>query len=268
MLEQLIESKNNTKEAANRLGFLSTTFILVAGTCLSGILWSLFAMNLAVGDGEFDLTALLAPVAAVDNKPEPIQKQENQTDKNASDTPTRQANMLRTDEISSIVPDTISVVPNTQKARPVGNFDIGPFDKTGIQRQGSFNENSDGGNSIGQAIKPNVNENNDNEIPDLKKPDTKPKPPRSIGVVNSKATYLPKPAYPLPAKAVGASGAVNVQVTIDESGRVTSAKALSGHSLLLNAAEGAARNARFTPTLLNNQPVKVTGIIIYNFVRN
>ena len=264
MLEQLIESKNNTREAANRLGFLSTTFVLVAGTCLSGILWSLFAMNLAVGDGDFDLTALLAPVAAVDNKPEPVQKQENQTEKNASDTPTRQVNMLRTDEISSIVPDTISVVPNTQRARPVEKFDIGPLDKPGIQRRESFNENSDGA-GIGQSIKPTVENNNETDIPDLKKPT---KVIRTTEIINSKATYLPKPAYPAPAIAVGAGGAVNVQVNIDESGKVISAKAVSGHPLLRAAAENAARNARFSPTYLNKQTVRVTGIIIYNFVRN
>jgi TonB family protein len=86
------------------------------------------------------------------------------------------------------------------------------------------------------------------------------------GVVNGKAISLPKPAYPEEAKAVKASGAVNVQVTIDESGNVIYAKAVSGHELLKPVAEEAARKAQFSPTILSGQPVKVKGVVIYNFV--
>lgn len=92
--------------------------------------------------------------------------------------------------------------------------------------------------------------------------------PKSVskGVVNGNAVSLPKPAYPAAAKAVNASGTVSVQVTIDENGNVISAKAVSGHPLLQAAAVEAARQAKFRPTLLEGQPVKVTGIIVYNFV--
>ena len=86
------------------------------------------------------------------------------------------------------------------------------------------------------------------------------------GVVNGKAQSLPKPEYPPAALAVRASGAVNVQVTIDEGGSVISAAAVSGHPLLRSAAVEAAKQARFSPTLLSGQPVKVTGVIVYNFV--
>ncbi|MEO5858067.1 MAG: energy transducer TonB [Pyrinomonadaceae bacterium] len=78
---------------------------------------------------------------------------------------------------------------------------------------------------------------------------------------------MPKPPYPPTALAVRASGAVSVQVTIDEHGKVISAKAASGHILLRQAAEQAAWKARFTPTKLSNVPVKVTGVIVYNFTR-
>ena len=84
--------------------------------------------------------------------------------------------------------------------------------------------------------------------------------------MNGKATSLPKPAYPAAAKAVRAGGAVSVQVLIGENGSVISASAVSGHPLLRAAAEGAARGARFSPTLLSGQPVKVSGVITYNFV--
>lgn len=88
----------------------------------------------------------------------------------------------------------------------------------------------------------------------------------SGGVVNGKATNLVKPAYPPAAKAVNASGAVNVQVTIGEDGSVIAATAVSGHPLLRAAAVEAATASKFAPTVLSGQPVKITGIIVYNFV--
>ncbi|HEX8843568.1 MAG TPA: energy transducer TonB [Pyrinomonadaceae bacterium] len=90
--------------------------------------------------------------------------------------------------------------------------------------------------------------------------------PISGGVLNGKAISLPKPPYPAIAKAARASGTVMVQVTIDESGKVISARAVSGHPLLQQAAVQAAYQARFTPTQLSGEPVKVTGIVTYNFV--
>ena len=91
---------------------------------------------------------------------------------------------------------------------------------------------------------------------------------KSGGVVNGNAIRLPKPPYPAPAKAVGAKGNVNIQVMIDEAGRVVSAKAVSGHPLLRQVAETAARQATFNPTLLSGKPVKVTGVIVYKFTGN
>jgi TonB family protein len=90
--------------------------------------------------------------------------------------------------------------------------------------------------------------------------------PVAGGVVNGKAINLPKPPYPAAAKAVRASGMVSVQVVIDEDGNVTSATATSGHPLLRAAAEQAARSAKFNPTVLSGQKVKVLGIVTYNFV--
>jgi TonB family protein len=89
--------------------------------------------------------------------------------------------------------------------------------------------------------------------------------PISGGVLNGKATSLPQPPYPPVARAAHASGTVTVQVTVDEAGNVISAHAVSGHPLLQAASVAAARQARFTPTKLSGQPVKVTGVIIYNF---
>ncbi len=93
----------------------------------------------------------------------------------------------------------------------------------------------------------------------------KPRAPISGGVLNGKAISLPAPEYPAIARQAKASGAVAVKVTIDENGAVISADAVSGHPLLRAAAVAAARQARFSPTLLMGEPVKVTGVIVYNF---
>jgi outer membrane biosynthesis protein TonB len=58
---------------------------------------------------------------------------------------------------------------------------------------------------------------------------------------------------------------VNVQVLLDETGKVVSARAVSGSPILSPAAVNAAYQARFSPTLIGNQPVKVSGVIVYNF---
>ena len=88
----------------------------------------------------------------------------------------------------------------------------------------------------------------------------------SGGVLNGKAIAKPQPAYPPIAKAARAQGTVVVQVLVDEEGYVIAANAVSGHPLLQQAAVFAARQARFTPTYLGGQPVKVSGVITYNFV--
>ncbi len=93
-----------------------------------------------------------------------------------------------------------------------------------------------------------------------------PPKPISGGVLNGKAKTLAKPAYPAAARAVNAEGSVSVQVLIDEEGNVASAAAVSGHPLLRRAAEQAALESKFAPTMLSGQPVKVSGVIVYNFV--
>lgn len=93
-----------------------------------------------------------------------------------------------------------------------------------------------------------------------------PRAPIAGGVLNGKAISKPQPPFPPIAAAARAQGTVVLQITVDEEGRVISARALSGHPLLQQAAVQAARQARFTPTLLAGVPVKVVGTITYNFV--
>ncbi len=77
---------------------------------------------------------------------------------------------------------------------------------------------------------------------------------------------MPEPAYPALARAAHASGVVIVQVIVDDDGKIMAAQVLRGHPLLQAAALKAAREMQFIRTRLNNQAVKVIGVINYNFV--
>jgi TonB family protein len=125
-------------------------------------------------------------------------------------------------------------------------------------------------NSVAEAapVKPAANDSAETkpDEPILASPTGEPgRKPISGGVLNGKAISLPAPEYPAIAKQAKATGAVAVQVIVDENGAVISANAVSGHPLLQAAAVAAARQARFSPTLLMGEPVKVTGVIVYNF---
>ena len=87
------------------------------------------------------------------------------------------------------------------------------------------------------------------------------------GVLNDKALVLMTPSYPS-ISGFHPSGTVQVQVLIDENGRVLTATALRSRLPMEfeHAAEKAARQSRFTPTFVAGKPVKVNGTIIYNFV--
>ena len=89
--------------------------------------------------------------------------------------------------------------------------------------------------------------------------------PVSGGVLNGKALSLPIPAYPLTARSARQTGVVIVEVVIDVNGKVISARAVSGPMLLQQSAVQAAYQAKFSPTILSGQPVKVVGTINYNF---
>jgi len=72
--------------------------------------------------------------------------------------------------------------------------------------------------------------------------------------------------YPDAAREAKAAGTVTVQVTVDEQGAVVDAKAVNGDAMLYDAAEAAARKAKFAPAVYNGRPVKVIGVLNYTFV--
>lgn len=90
--------------------------------------------------------------------------------------------------------------------------------------------------------------------------------PYSDGVLQGMALSKPVPRYPDAARAARIEGTVRVRIVVGEDGSVLTAKAVSGRELLRNAAVDAACRSSYAPTLLSGTPVKVVGVISYNFV--
>lgn len=266
MLDQLVESKSNARENTRRSQFMLFTGILAVLIVLG--LWTkdLFGHDYGMGGDDLELSTLVAPPPPEDEPPPP--KPEKQPEKQP-DVDVRKE--LIQNIMSSPVkpPDVTSVNQNKTKEMRLDritklgdqNADTGA--QVGRDQARVTDTGGLGGTSTG-----NGDQNAGKEDAPPPPPVVKKEPPKTIsgGVLNGKAISLPKPPYPPAARAVRAAGAVSVQVLIDESGRVVSASAASGHPLLRAAAEQAARGARFSPTLLSGQPVKVSGIITYNFV--
>ncbi|MFL6274308.1 MAG: energy transducer TonB [Blastocatellia bacterium] len=94
-------------------------------------------------------------------------------------------------------------------------------------------------------------------------------PPRQVrvspGVLLGKSIVRRTPEYPPLARQIRLSGSVSVEVMIALDGHVEAARAVSGHPMLVGAAVEAARGWRFEPTFLGTTPVRVTGVIVFNF---
>lgn len=270
MLDQLVESTSHTEENRRKSGLLLTTFVILTTVLLSSWVYSLFAKDYGMGDGELSLQTLVAPpVVEEPPKPEPEEEKPKDAQKDPN-VDIRKEIIASMTETPPKPPDKVSTVQNTIPPRDPNRLTIQgdrnftatnplpPDYKGPVNRDGS---GSDSG-------RPGGGGDNDRggAPPPPPPPPPVPKKPISGGVLNGKARSLPKPPYPPAARAVRASGAVSVQVVIDESGNVISASAVSGHPLLRQAAAQAARGAKFSPTMLSGQPVKVQGVITYNFV--
>jgi TonB family protein len=84
-------------------------------------------------------------------------------------------------------------------------------------------------------------------------------------VLEGNAITRVEAVYPPTARMMRAFGTVKVQITISETGRVIDAKAISGHDALRSAAVDAAYKWVFRPTTLNGAPIKVQGILTFDF---
>jgi protein TonB len=95
-------------------------------------------------------------------------------------------------------------------------------------------------------------------------PDNKPLPVSST-VLQGKTIERRVPVYPELARRIRLQGDVAVELIISPEGRVESVRAVSGHPMFTQAALDAARSWRFSPTLLNGVPVRVTGVVTFVF---
>jgi TonB family protein len=275
MLDRLVESKNHSRENRMLNNLFGGALSLAAIALVFAFIISLYSFELNLGAGELEISSLTMPVTVEETPPEP-QKLEKQTTTETvkSDVPTRTANILRLDETPTKTPDNVSVTPSKTQARPNVPFSIGKVDTNPVNPNGLRNDGNEGGKIDGSGIQNNtsslIEKDEKEEIPVIKQEVKKVEPIKtppvvSGGVVNGKAKYLAQPTYPQAAKQVRAGGKVEVQVMIDETGRVVSANVLSGNPLLRDAAVNAARKSIFAPTKLSDVPVKVSGVIVYNF---
>ncbi len=242
----LVESSKHGSEN-NRTGrfILGTTLLYVAGLLIFLVV-AIIGMNPTLGDA-FDVTTMLAPPPP---PPAPPPAAPQQIIKNIP-APTTFTPPTKPPER---IPDA-----STVQSRPVVSTV-----STGVP--GGVPGGQPGGVPGGAA--------RGDDAPPPPPPPPKPTPeatpvPKMIkvsgGVMQGSATKKVQPQYPPIAKAARAAGAVQVQVTISEEGRVIAADVVSGHPLLRDAALQAARQWMFRPTELSGVPVKVQGILTFNF---
>jgi periplasmic protein TonB len=264
MFNNLIESSSHTKEYKRR-----GSFLLFTGACyvvlfvVLGVV-SIYAYDARLEQQILEDVVLLSPQDVV--TPEPVQaarpdRPRDTSDNNTSNVTERAVAMLSVNH-PEVVPTEISATPSKNPPLPDGP---GIVAITGRNRDaGSIA--GPGGPSTGPQFAPPKQVV---VLPDEPPPAPVPQPPKILKVsrvLNSQALSLPPPVYPPIARQTRTQGTVIVQVLIDEDGKVISAKATSGHPFLVPEAQKAAFRARFSPTVLGDQKVKVQGVITYNFV--
>lgn len=260
MFDQLVESTAHHEDSARKGWFFVGTFSLY---------FVLFIAMLVIAINAYDRslsTQSMADMRLITNvivdEPAVVKEQPKEEQQKAAVQVEKQQATVK--EITTARPDFVETGRRTAASPPdVRNAIKGDRD---FIPPGGGNPFATEGTGTAVSTTPPPVVTDDPPPPPAPTPKPPPRAPISGGVLNGKAISLPKPPYPPIAKAARASGTVTVQVTIDESGKVISAKAVGGHPLLQQAAVQAAYGARFTPTQLSGQPVKVTGVITYNFV--
>lgn len=261
MFNHLIESSSHVREYKRRGSFLLfTTAIYAVLFVVTGVV-AIYAYDAKLEKQSLEMVTLVSPQDFVEEQPRPVAHPPERPISDTEDDiglPQRQIAMADVNQ-PEVMPEDVSAAPVTNLPAPREPFTIGPRDtnpQPGIPGPGS----SGGGTQVVQStqIVP---------VPDNPPPPDPPRQPRTIskGVISGYATSLPKPIYPELAKRMKVSGKVSVQVLVDEEGRVVSATVVSGSPFLRNEAQRAALQARFSPTKVGDQPVKVSGVIIYNF---
>lgn len=263
MFNNLVESASHEADIKRRgrfiLGTLVTYVVLFFSVGVAGVL----AYHAQVDKQDYELLTLLAPVTPPESLPAPSRSA--QSSANNSRTPER-AVPIAPIANSTKPPETVSALAPMNRELPPGAYkitgrdiDVGPVESN----------RGNGGRASGPGDRAQIRVDIDDAPPPVRPAPTPKRSPTilSKGVITGDAISLPQPAYPQIAIAAHVTGTVTVQILIDEQGRVISAHAISGPALLQAAAVGAAYRARFRPTLLSMEPVKVSGLITYNFLR-
>jgi protein TonB len=257
MFDNLVESSSHKDDLSRKGSFIVVTALIYAVLGVAFFVAGVYWYDNHLGEMELELTTLVAPVPVPQQAKEEAKKEDVKPEKVQQNVDVRKeliADVTRTELVPKEVSAKASDVPPVRRGVTTV---LGSSDSSSAAPMPA----GSGTGTVVTAAKVS--------IADEPPPPEKPPPPRapiSGGVLNGKALSLPKPPYPQIAKAAHASGTVVVQVLIDENGNVVSAHAVSGHPLLQAVAVAAARGARFSPTKLSGQPVKVTGVIQYNFV--
>lgn len=273
MFDRLVESEASGADARPRRKIFAVSFIFVALLFSVAVVASIYAANFDLRNDNFDIAELLTPVPATEPVEEQPQPQRQQNAAPSSSDRIQRKVLMESTANNTLIPKSVSTDPNkfvtTDRSR-FDDVDLGPKDSLG-NPVASEPPQGESGFPSGREYVASSGDDPDGPTkvppPAAPKVESKPPPVKSEGVINGKATSLPKPAYTAAAKLVGAQGLVQVQVMIDERGKVVSAKAISGHPMLRSEAQKAAFNAKFSTTYLSKVPVKVTGIITYNFVK-
>ncbi|MBX7061387.1 MAG: TonB family protein [Pyrinomonadaceae bacterium] len=250
-----------------RSPYFGFSISLVTALFATFLVAGIFADDFSLPGESLEMTALLAPTATEPVVAEPEKAASAAPRSSSQSVPTRTALVARVDE-AQFVPTKIGVEKSNVPPRPYGPVDLGKVNDNGPRSSGTGRPDgvSDGNEQTFGPKNPSTSKVDETE-PDIAPPPVVDRRPKFLGIITSKATYLPKPQYPAIAEKMGMSGSVSVQVVIDEQGRVISATASTSNAIFRDNAVRAARQARFSPTLLSNVPIKVTGIIVYHFTR-
>lgn len=119
------------------------------------------------------------------------------------------------------------------------------------------------GDKVSKRAESSVTTKPEPDAPDS--PAAEGEPLHDAGVLNERAGTLPKPAYPVSWKRLDEPVTVAVEVVLDITGRVVSARARSGPDVLRRPSERAARRATFLPFYVGGRPVRARGLINYTF---
>jgi len=268
MFTNLIESQSHRREFKRRSSFFLITVAAYAVILFGAGIASIYAYDAQLEMQSDSLEVLSWVPAVTPVTPKPIADHPQTVrrpstspapiDPNAT-RPERTQFVSRLDDPRNVPPNIgteSSQIPTMTDGAVLGHRNVDP---PAPSRDGG------NGNCLGCSSGPTTVTLTD------KPPEPAPvKPPTTERVASkvlvSKAISLPQPPYPIMAKQTRTQGAVNVQILVSEEGKVLSAQVVSGNPMLSTAAKDAALRARFTPTILNGQPVKIQGVITYNFV--